>query len=60
MVEDRSVIARRLFDALCAKYPDKYIALIQPCDVVDGSPDLGRKGSGDSVKLAAVTAYQFL
>jgi hypothetical protein len=40
MIEDRSVVARRLFDALCAKYPDKYIALIQPCDVVDGSPDL--------------------
>jgi hypothetical protein len=40
MIEDRSVVARRLFDALCAKYPDKYIALIQPCDVVDGSHEL--------------------
>jgi hypothetical protein len=40
MIEDRSVVARRLFDALCAQYPDKYIALIQPRDVVDGSPDL--------------------
>ena len=40
MIEDRGVVARRLFDALCAQYPDKYIALIQPRDVVDGSPDL--------------------
>jgi hypothetical protein len=40
MIEDRSIVARRLFDALCAQYPDKYIALIQPGDVVDGSPDL--------------------
>ena len=27
MMEDRRVVARRLFDALCAQYPDKYIAL---------------------------------
>jgi hypothetical protein len=40
MIEDRSVVARRLFDALCAQYPDKYIALIQPRDIVHGSPDL--------------------
>jgi hypothetical protein len=30
--EERRVIAKRLFDALCAQYPDKYIALIQPRD----------------------------
>ena len=30
--EDRSAIALRLFVALCAQYPDKYIALIQPRD----------------------------
>jgi hypothetical protein len=29
MIKDRSVVARRLFDALCAKYPDKYVTLIQ-------------------------------
>jgi hypothetical protein len=40
MIEDRSVVARRLFDALCAQYPDKYIALIQPRDIMDVSPDL--------------------
>ena len=38
MIEDRRVVARRLFGALCAQYPDKYIALIQPRDVEDGSP----------------------
>lgn len=25
---DRRVIAKRVFDALCEKYPDRYIALI--------------------------------
>jgi hypothetical protein len=40
MIKDRRVVARRLFDALCAQYPDKYIALIRPRDVQDGPPDL--------------------
>jgi hypothetical protein len=34
--EDRRVVARRLFEALCTRYPDKYIALIQPHDVANG------------------------
>jgi hypothetical protein len=41
--EDRRVVAKRLFDALCAKYPDKYIALIQPREVAEDrlpAPDL--------------------
>ena len=38
MIEDRRVAARRLFDALCTQYPDKYIALIQPRDEEDGPP----------------------
>ena len=29
-IEDRSVVAKRIFDALCAQYPEKYITLIQP------------------------------
>jgi hypothetical protein len=33
--EDRRVVARRLFEALCTHYPDKYIALIQPRDVAN-------------------------
>jgi hypothetical protein len=32
-IEDRHVVARRLFDALCAQLPDKYIALIQSSHV---------------------------
>ena len=28
-IEDRRVVARRLFDALCTQHPDKYIYLIQ-------------------------------
>jgi hypothetical protein len=31
----RAEIARRLFDAMCAQFPDKYIALIQPREVAD-------------------------
>jgi len=27
-IEDRRIIAKRLFEALCAAYPDKYITLI--------------------------------
>ena len=42
-IEDRRVVARRLFDALCTQHPDtyidKYIYLIQPGDVADDSPD---------------------
>jgi len=33
--DDRRAIARRLFEALCAQFPDKYIALIQPRDVAN-------------------------
>jgi len=41
--EERRVVAKRLFDALCAQYPDKYIVLIQPRDVTADrlpAPDL--------------------
>jgi hypothetical protein len=27
--EERRVVARRLFEALCAHYPDRYIALVE-------------------------------
>ena len=27
---DRREIAKRIFDALCAKFPEKYVALVQP------------------------------
>jgi hypothetical protein len=40
-IEDRRIVAKRLFDALCAAYPDKYITLIQPRDVADvPAPDV--------------------
>ena len=42
-IENRRIVAKRLFEALCAQYPDKYIALIQPRDVVNErlpAPDL--------------------
>ena len=31
--DDRRDVARRLFKALCALYPDRYIALVEPRDV---------------------------
>jgi hypothetical protein len=31
-LDDQRAIARRPFEALCAKYPERYIALIQPRD----------------------------
>jgi hypothetical protein len=33
--DDPRYIAKHLFEALCAQYPDKYIALIQPREVAD-------------------------
>jgi hypothetical protein len=38
-IEERRVIARQVFDALCAQHPNKYIALIQPRDVLDDRRD---------------------
>jgi hypothetical protein len=38
-IEDRRVVARRLFDALCTQHPDKYIYLIHPDDVADDPPN---------------------
>ena len=35
---DRRTIAKRVFDALCAQHPDKYVVLIQPRDAADGLP----------------------
>jgi hypothetical protein len=35
---DRRVIAKRIYDALCDCYPDKYIALIQTSEVADAAP----------------------
>ena len=28
--KNRREIAKRIFDALCAKYPEKYMVLVQP------------------------------
>jgi hypothetical protein len=34
---DRREIDKGIFDALCAHYPQKYIALVQPRDLVPAS-----------------------
>jgi hypothetical protein len=33
--ESRRAVARRLFKVLCGRYPDRYIALVEPPCVVD-------------------------
>ena len=50
--EDRSAIALRLFVALCAQYPDKYIALIQPRDNTNGAEILRSSPAELEVKRA--------
>jgi hypothetical protein len=39
-IEDRRVVARRVFDALCAHYPEKYVVLVQPRASDDPPDDL--------------------
>ena len=36
--ENRCVVTRRVFEALCAQYPDKYVVLVQP-HFLDDPPD---------------------
>ena len=38
--EDRRIVAKRIFDALCAAYSDKYITLIQPREADAPLPDI--------------------
>jgi hypothetical protein len=40
IAEDHAALASRLFQALCARYPDHYIALIQPNDPPNIRPEL--------------------
>ena len=37
-IEPPNAIARRVFDALCERFPDKYIALVHPRSVADDRP----------------------
>jgi hypothetical protein len=39
-IEGRRVVARRVFDALCAHYPDKHVVLVQPRAPDDPPDDL--------------------
>jgi hypothetical protein len=39
-IEGRRIVAKRLFDALCAAYSDKYITLIQPREANAPVPEL--------------------
>jgi hypothetical protein len=46
---DRREIAKRIFDALCAHYPQKYVALVQPRDPVPASGISHRESLQDGV-----------
>jgi hypothetical protein len=35
--EERQAVARRIFEALCAQYPDRYVALVEPENPEPGS-----------------------
>ena len=37
-IEAPHVVARRVFDALCERFPDAYIAPVQPRSVADDRP----------------------
>jgi hypothetical protein len=37
--KDRREVAKRIFDALCVKYPEKYVALVQPGEPVAPTPN---------------------
>jgi hypothetical protein len=45
-IEERRAVARRVFEALCARYPDRYIAFIErpgteePCSQIPTQADL--------------------
>jgi hypothetical protein len=41
-IEPPDVIARRVFEALCERFPDKYVALIQPRSAAHDGPVSGR------------------
>jgi hypothetical protein len=39
-IEHRYLVARHLFDALSAQYPNKYVTLVLPRNAADDGPDL--------------------
>jgi hypothetical protein len=47
--DDRRDIARRLFQALCARFPDRYIILIESRDLAKGGPFQPTLDSEDGV-----------
>jgi hypothetical protein len=51
-IEDRRVVAKRCFDALCAAYPDKYITLIQPREA-DAPSDVTAASRASSIRILA-------
>ena len=46
--EERLFVARRIFEALCAHYPDRYIALVDRPKSAEPSPSATSDLAGDS------------
>ena len=51
-IEGRNVVARRLFDALCAQYPEKYVALTL-ASLEPGIVPTKKRGSSNDARLMA-------
>jgi hypothetical protein len=52
--KDRREVAKRIFDALCVKYPEKYIALVQPGEPVAPTPSEAYYVVANSKEFASV------
>jgi hypothetical protein len=44
--DERQAVARRIFEALCARYPDCYVALVEP-----GMPGAARQSADEIADL---------
>ena len=55
-IEGRNVVARRLFDALCAQYPEKYVALtLAPLELGHSSHEKSAAANGEHRHAAGVS-----
>jgi hypothetical protein len=55
--EERQVVARRIFEALCAHYPDRYIALVEQPGCAE--PTVPGTSSANTIANSAAAADSF-
>jgi hypothetical protein len=51
--EERQVIARRIFGALCTHYPDRYIALVERPEGAETTPDANAPSGANAIGAGA-------